>query len=260
MKRLNIDGYIIDEQEKWIYDFFEVPYLTLAKLRAFLNDAGKDEIELAINCYGGDVFTAESMYSELRDYKGKSTSKIIGISASASSFLMLGTDRVIASPMATVMMHNAQGGANGDYRVMEHRASVLKQIDEIIRNAYEIKTGKSREELAKYMDKETWLTAQDALNIGIIDEIDLKDGEKLSEIKQSAFISNKIAACLNPVKMQEMAAMLNKTSNEEIPPKEKPKEEPKSNENRDESQPVSDNQREQFNKLTIKIHDYKEEN
>ena len=54
----------------------------------------------------------------------------------------------------------------------------------------------------------------------------------------------------------------NKPEVEEFEP-EKPKEEPESNENGGESQPISDNlkdQKDQFNKLTIKIHDYKEEN
>ena len=260
MKRLNVDGYIIADQDKWVYDYFEVPYLTLARLRAFLNDAGKDDIELVINCYGGDVWAAAAMYAELRNYKGKSVAKVIGVSASASSFLMLGANTVIGSPMATIMIHNAQAGAQGDYRAMEHTAAMLKQHDETIRNAYEIKTKKSRADLAKYMDNETWLTVQDALSLGIIDEIDLKKGEELTEPANSALMPSRIAACFSPVKMRGIAAALKNAPIDTEPPEdeteETEKEKPEPNDSGDESRPVSDNLKDQkadFHRLKLKI-------
>ena len=236
MKRINIDGYIIDEQDRWVYDLFEVPYVTLGKLRAFLFDAKDSDIELVINCFGGDVWTAATAYDELRNYKGNSTARVAGVSASASSFLMLGCNKVVASPMASIMIHNSQTHAEGDYRAMEHAAEVLRSINNTIINAYEIKTGKSRDELQKYMDDETWLTAQDALELGIIDEILLKDGEKLSEIKASAVVSSRIAACFNPLKMHAIAAQLH-------PP----------DDSGDVSRPVSDSQKDQFRSIRNKI-------
>jgi len=274
MKRLNVDGYIINEQDKWIYDLFEVPCLTLPMLRAFLADAKKEDIGLFINCYGGDVWTASSMYDELRSYEGTSFAKIIGLSASASSFLMLGADKVISSPMGSIMIHNAQTGAEGDYREMEHTAAMLKQTDETIRNAYEIKTGKSREDLAKYMDNETWITPQEALELGLIDEIDLKDGEKLTAAKSSMLSSSKIAACFNPMKMHEIAAKFKDTPKAEDTPAEIPPEVEAPavlpivpgtpNDNGEVTQPVADNQQaeqdnEHQNALRKKIHAYKEE-
>jgi len=205
MKRLNIDGYIIDEMDRWLYDLLEIPYLTLTKMRAFLVDAEDDDIELWINCFGGDVWTAASMYAELRGYAGNSMAKIVGISASASSFVMLGCEKVIASPMASIMIHNAQTGAQGDYRTMQHTAEMLKQTDETIRNAYEIKTGKSRDYLKEYMDNETWLSPQDALSIGVVDEIELKDGETLTEPKSSMLLPVRMSNCFSPGKMHQLA-------------------------------------------------------
>ena len=235
MKRLNIDGYIIGEEDKWLYDLFEIPYVTLAKMRAFLIDAKEEDVEVVVNCFGGDVWAGAAMYDELRQYKGKTTARVVGLSASASTFVMLGCDRVVSSPMASYMIHNAATGAEGDYRVMEHTADLLKKINDAIVNAYEIKTGKSRDELKKYMDEETWMSAQDALELGLVDEIDLKDGEKLSDIKPSAMASTKIAACFNPVKMHEMAEKF------------------KPVENRGVSQPVSNTQTERFNSIRQKL-------
>ena len=258
MKKINVDGYIIDEQEKWMYDLFEVPCFTQSKLRAFLDDAGGEDVELIINCFGGDVWSAASMYADLRAYEGKSTSKITGISASASSFMMLGTDRVTASPMATVMVHNAQSQASGDYRAMEHAAEFLKQTNETIINAYEIKTKKSRDELAKYMDNETFLTVQDALALGIIDEIDLKEGEKITDVKQSAIASSRIAACLSPGNMHKALEKLKALQSEAAQKggflvQEKPGDGEITNENRDESQPVSDMQKTLFHNIKTKL-------
>lgn len=229
MKRLNVDGYIIDDMDRWLYDLFEIPNLTLAKLRAFLVEANGDDIELAINCYGGDVFSAEAMYSELRGYAGKSVARVIALSASASSFLMLGCQRVTSSPMGSIMIHNAQSGAEGDYRDMEHAADVLKHVDEVIRNAYEAKTKKSRNDLKKYMDKETWLTPQEALELGIIDEIELKEGETLSDPKFSQLLPTGITNCFNPVKMHQLAERMKQNPATEPP-----------NDSGDVSRPVSE--------------------
>lgn len=243
--KLNIDGYIIDEQDKWMYDLFEIPYLTLAKMRAFLVEANGDDIELTINCFGGDVWTSAAIYAELRAYSGKSLANIVGLSASASTFLMLGCQKVIASPMASIMIHNAQSSSDGDYREMEHTAAVLKQVDETIRNAYEIKTGKSRDELKKYMDDETWLSPQDALELGIIDEIDLKDGEVLSDPKYSMLMPSRMTNCFNPAKMHQLAAKM----------AEQPKEPEQPKDSRDESRPVSIEQKTRFMNIRRKLYE-----
>ena len=268
MKKLNIDGYIIDDQDRWLYDMFEVPYVTLPIMRAFLAKADGDEIELVINCFGGDCWSAASIYAELRAYKGKSTARVIGLSASASSFLMLGCDRVIASPMAQIMIHNAQTAASGDHREMAHTAAVLQQVDETIRNAYEIKTGKSRDALKKYMDAETWLTPQDALEVGIIDEIDLKDGEVLTAPKASMLTPSRVSAVFNPDKMHAVARRLGIEPPSNAAPEPEPEPEPivepepapeevpaeDTNDSGGVSRPVSDTQRQWFNEIKKKLY------
>ena len=273
MKKLDVNGYIIADEDKWLYDTLELPNITLTVFRAFLKEADGEDIEIVINSYGGDVWSASSMYAELRDYKGTSTAKIIGLSASAATFLMLGADKVIASPMAAIMIHNAQAGANGDYREMEHTAQILKNANETIINAYEIKTGKSRDVLQEYMDNETWLSAQDAVELGIVDEIDLKKGEKLSPIKESAFLTNKIAACVNPIRMHELAQSLKNGKpgepEETVPPIIPPNvngevtqpvadTEPETDQTEPSSSPVNPDYEHQ-NNLRKKIYDYKEE-
>lgn len=240
MKRLNLDGYIIDDGDRWIYDWLKIPNMTLAKMRAFLVDAAGDDVEIAVNCSGGDVFSASAIYGELRTYKGKTQAVVLGLSASAASFLMLGCEKVIASPMAQIMIHNSSSFAAGDHREMQHTADFLKSIDETIRNAYELKTGKSRDELTQYMDNETWLTAQDALKLGIVDEIYLKDGEELSSPASSMLLAARASNCFSPENLHKLAVQL------------KPPEQPP-NDSGDTSRPVSEYQKALIRNIRRKI-------
>ena len=100
------------------------------------------------------------------------------------------------------------------------------------------------------MEAETWFTAEEAVEKGFADEIEQE--KKLAASIDGSFLM------FNNQKF-DLGRYKNKPEVEEFEP-EKPQEEPKPNENRDESQPVSDTQKDHFNKLTIKIHDYKEEN
>ena len=69
------------------------------------------------------------------------------------------------------MMHNVSSKAQGDYRDMEHRAEVLKTANKSIANAYKEKTGLSDTELFKLMDKETWMSAEEAVKNKFVDEV-----------------------------------------------------------------------------------------
>ncbi len=229
MKRINLEGYIISEEDRWIYDYFEVPYSSIGMIRAFLADANGEDIEAYINSAGGDVIAASAMYNELRKYAGNSTAIVTGMSASASTLLMLGFDKVVGTPTSSFMIHNISTGAQGDYRVMEHTAEMLKVMNETLINAYEAKAGDkvNRETLQKYLDAETWMSAQDALAIGLIDEIELKEGEVLTTPKQS-MLTNRMAACFSPEKMRVYAERL------------KPEQTTNQTEDGGECQPVSD--------------------
>jgi len=254
LKKLNVEGYIVPNEDKWIYEMFGVSSISPNDLRNFLADANGEEIELRIDCFGGSVWTASDMYSDLRDYEGKSTANIIGLSASASTVMMLGCNKVIASPTAQFMMHNAQRSASGDYRDMEQAAIMLKSVNETIINAYEIKTGMKRKELAAIMNKETWMTAQEAKKYGFIDEINLKEGEILSDIQISAIMemTGKVynTASINAAKVHEY---VKKLKNIETGNETETETENGTGLHREETQPVIIAQQGKFNELKLKL-------
>jgi len=70
-----------------------------------------------------------------------------------------------------MMIHNVQTSADGDYRQMEHTASVLRDANRAIISAYMAKTGRPEQEIAAMMDAETWVTAERAVELGLIDRV-----------------------------------------------------------------------------------------
>lgn len=170
MTRIDVKGVIVSNDDKWIYDYFEIENTSPNDV---LNKLPKDNspIEVIINSPGGDVFAGSEIYTELKEYPGNITVKIVGIAASAASVVAMAGTKVLISPTAQIMIHNVSSIAQGDYRVMKHEAEMLKNYNKSIANAYMLKTGLSQEELLTLMDKETWLNAQQAKEKGFVDEI-----------------------------------------------------------------------------------------
>lgn len=181
MKKINIKGVIVSNDVLWIYELFEIEATTPNMVKEAVAAANGDDLEVIINSPGGEVFAGSEIYTILKDYSGNVTVKIVGLAASAASVIaMAGKNKVMMSPTASMMIHNASSIIRGDYRDMEHEAEVLKQVNETIINAYRLKSGMDRESLLEMMDKETWFTPQQALENNLIDEIMFDDGINLA--------------------------------------------------------------------------------
>ena len=133
--------------------------------------SGEGNITVWINSPGGDVFAAAQIYNMLMDYKGSVTVKIDGIAASAASVIAMAGTTVQMSPVAMMMIHNPMTIAIGDEGEMEKAISMLSEVKEAIMNAYEIKTGLSRDRISQLMDAESWFNSTKALELGFADNI-----------------------------------------------------------------------------------------
>ena len=171
MKTINVKGPIISSSQQWIYDYFEIEATSPKKINDEIAAANGDELEVIINSGGGDVFSGSEIYTALKSYRGNVTAKVVGIAASAASVIAMAGDKVIMSPTAQMMIHNVSSSASGDYRDMGHASDVLKNANETIANAYRIKSGMSQETFLDLMDKETWMTAAQAFENKLVDEI-----------------------------------------------------------------------------------------
>lgn len=170
--KIEVKGPIIDSNQQWIYDYFGIDATSPKQVNNSISQAKNNEdLEVEINSGGGSVFAGSEIYTALKSYKGNVIVKIVGLAASAASVIAMAGDKVLMSPTSQLMIHNASSYAEGNYNDMQHTADVLKNISQTISNAYRLKTGKTTEELLALMDKETWLSPQQALDNGFVDEI-----------------------------------------------------------------------------------------
>ena len=94
-------------------------------------------------------------------------------------------------PTGMLMIHNVSSYAAGDYNDMAHESGVLLKASKAVATAYRLKTGMSEDELIGLMDKETWLTADEAVEKGFIDKV-AEYAEKPKEVKLAASLSGLI--------------------------------------------------------------------
>lgn len=187
-KTIDIKGPIITNDDKWIYDWFGVDYCCPADIRSQLDKVADDEgVQVVINSSGGDIFAASEIYDMLAE--SKATIKVI-FAASAASYIACACSSEIV-PTGMLMIHNVSSYAAGDYNDMAHESGVLLKASKAVATAYRLKTGMSEDELIGLMDKETWLTADEAVKKGFIDKV-TEYAEKPKEVKLAASLNGLI--------------------------------------------------------------------
>ena len=181
--RLKLNGYVAADADKEIYQWWGLSAFSPQDVRDALEQLPEGEmLTLEINSNGGSVWAGGEIYSVLRGSNVDTVAEIQSLAASAASYIAIGCNRVLISPVAQMMLHLPSTETRG--AVPEHRQSIkiLNGIKDSILNAYEIKSkGKrTRQQLAAMIDAETWLTAQQALDAGLVDEILYDDDGVLS--------------------------------------------------------------------------------
>lgn len=179
-KRINVKGAIVSSDIAWIYDLFEIEHTSPKMIFDQIEEANGDSLEVIINSGGGDVHSASEIYTDLKSYAGRVETRIVGLAASAASVIAMAGDRVLIAPTGEMMIHNSSTGSRGDHRDMSKTSEMLQNTDKTIANAYRLKSGLEEKELLDLMGEETWLTPQDALGKGLVDEIMFENEIKLS--------------------------------------------------------------------------------
>ncbi len=130
-------------------------------------------IDVRINSVGGEVFTGIAIFNALRQSKAEITIYIDCIAASTASFIAGCGRPVKMGRYAQLMLHRPSSYAYGDAEKMKSSAAQLEQIEDILCQIYADRTGRTVEDIrATYMDgADHWLTADEALALGFVDEI-----------------------------------------------------------------------------------------
>lgn len=186
-KTIDIKGPIVTNDDKWIYDWFGVDSCCPADIRSQLDEVADEGVQVVINSSGGDIFAASEIYDMLAE--SKATIKVIFAASAASYIACACTSEIV--PTGMLMIHNVSSYAAGDYNDMAHESGVLLKASKAVATAYRLKTGMSEDELIGLMDKETWLTADEAVEKGFIDKV-AEYAEKPKEVKLAASLSGLI--------------------------------------------------------------------
>ena len=167
--KVKIRGDVIPNDDKWVYDWLELDSTCPRDVQTAIDKANGGPLDVWINSGGGDLFSGIDMYEALRAYHGEV--KVHIIQAGSAATLPACAGRSDISPAGMMMIHNVASGARGDYHVMDKTSEVLKKANLAVSAAYSAKTGKPEGELLKLMDRETWFTAREALESGLVDAI-----------------------------------------------------------------------------------------
>jgi ATP-dependent Clp protease, protease subunit len=168
---LRINGDIVGNDMKEIYNWFGLECTCPSDVLSAIETMPEgDRLQVKINSGGGDVLAGQEIYSVLRN-RNDIDIEVESMAASAASIIAMAGHSTI-SPVGMVMIHNVLVcGASGNKHDMKKNAEILNAYDEALANAYVEKTGKPHDEILKMMDKETWLTADRAVELGFIDAI-----------------------------------------------------------------------------------------
>jgi len=142
-------------------------------------DDGTSPVIVAFNSIGGDLFDGLAIHNALSRLGERCTGRIDALAASAASVAVCGAHRVVIAANAMLMIHNPYTFTGGDAEDFRRVADVLDQTLEAIIAAYKAKAANIDEaELRRMVNAETWLTANEAVALGLADEVG--DGLKVS--------------------------------------------------------------------------------
>jgi ATP-dependent protease ClpP protease subunit len=135
-------------------------------------DDGVSPVIAAFNSIGGDLFDGLAMHNTLSRLGERCTARIDALAASAASVAVCGAHKVVIASNAMLMIHNPWTYAAGDADSFRKVADVLDQTMEAIIAAYKAKAPTINEaELRDMVAAETWLTAKEAVALGLADEV-----------------------------------------------------------------------------------------
>lgn len=148
-----------------------------------MKELGKvDALDIYINSPGGNVFDGIAIYNQIKRFDGEKIVCIDGIAASIASVIAMAGDEIRIADNGMMMIHDPWGLAIGTADEMRKTADSLDKVAGTILDTYVARTKGNRDEIADWMNVETWMNAAEAVERGFADT---KTEEK--KLEASAF-------------------------------------------------------------------------
>lgn len=210
---INLYGEVVESVpiDWWTGEKVEGLYIELAGfLKELDNLKDATKITFHINSIGGDVAAGMSIYNRIRALDAETTTIVDGIAASAASVIAQAGDKRLVSLGTQTMIHGASAGLIGYYNVTDLN-KVTKQLDstnESIANIYANRSGKDTSEIKRMMNKETWMTADEAVTNGFADEVIGREAPMVAKIEglSNALMINGVIQRFNNIPLPNMEA------------------------------------------------------
>lgn len=130
-------------------------------------------LEVSINSIGGSITSALAIKGMIERHPSAVTIRVTGLAASAATLITSAANaRCIMSAGSLMMIHKPRCAVSGSPEEIKKTLAVLEKWAAAMEEIYCAKTHKSREEVAKIMQDETWYTAEEAVKAGFADEVD----------------------------------------------------------------------------------------
>jgi len=213
----NVKVDIIGEISEW---YNSMPYLKYK-----IDEANGASIDFTISSGGGSVTEGMGMADLISTYSNETTATGIGLVASIATVVLLAADKVKMTENSFLMIHRPWSQAFGNSDELEATAELLDKMEEKLLDIYLSAVYKRkgeekdlRKKIKKMMAAETWMTAQEALEFGFIDEIVKTDEKKIDLLplqnSLSKFINVPAALLINNKKDEDMGnSILEKIKN-----------------------------------------------
>jgi len=194
----------VTTREIFLYDDIGPAYMGMFGTETMMEGMqtfGNGPINLRINSYGGSVDEALAMIEMLSRHDGEVHVSVDSIAASAAS-LFAAYFPSSAAPHARIMIHNPWGCAMGDSEEFRKQADILDIYRDSLVSIYEEAMGIGREAIIDMLDAETWFTAKDALQAGLVDSVGGKDADP-KPVPQDRFKNVPQDLVASPVKAEK---------------------------------------------------------
>lgn len=199
-------------------EYGEVSANDLSKQLEQLHDVGK--INVHISSYGGEVKEGLAIYNALRAHKAKVVTYCDSFACSIASVIFMAGDERIMNAASLLMIHNAWANAQGNSNELRKVADDLEVITSASVEAYKAGATISEEEIRELMDRESWITPQQAVEWGFATSINEDKTDNVSQNARQKLCNIILAA-------QEAAVAEEKPEPEEVEGEgEKPDDEP----------------------------------
>lgn len=160
-----------EKNKTTVFLYERITEFTARDFLQIVNNTKSTRLCVRINSPGGDVYSAQAIFTVIKTFPGQTEIYIDGVAASAASFVALAGQKVFMAKNAMLMIHNPNISFHGTAQQIRDAADLLDKIKGVMLSQYSEKTGKSIDELSAMCDKETWFTAEQALENKFIDGV-----------------------------------------------------------------------------------------